>query len=887
MFRRVGWWWLGVAACSAADGEALRLPPPPSLEVHAPALVAGELVELSVSGAPPGARVNLGLAGRLVPGGLCPAALAPTCLDLGPPAQALGAAVADAVGVARWSWQVPDRPEVVLQAVLRSGSRVAVSPALSVAVSAAAPDDPCGFVDGHAILFVTQLPIPEDFGTRAATFGNHRGSPQYAGRGGDLYVRYPDGTLRNLTAEAGLGEVLPDGSEDPERSIAVREPAVHWSGRRALVSIATGAHPGPWVSSERYWQLYTVDGLCPGEAPVFERVPLPTDYNHVAPTWGSDDRVLFVSDMPPSGPADRHLYPLRDEYEGSPITSGIWSYDPNSGDLRLLQHSPSGSFGPLVDSFGRVVYSRWDHLKRDMVGPGDGRPIFDLPDESPGAQAAAPGVWFDEVFPELQGSVQQALIAHGALPADFGEHYGTNDFNQFFPWQVNQDGSGEETLNHVGRQELGGSYGSVSRPDDPALSENYRQFAADVDTAVLRDISTMQHLAEDPLVPGRFYATLTDEFNAKSGGQLVTLDAAPDRNADDMALVFVTDRATAYPLNPGEVAEPAMTGLYRDPLPLSDGRLIAVHTPPVGRSSAVDPRDGPSAASAYQYRLRELVPGPHGMEAGPYLTDGIEASVSFWYNGNNFRRTYQGVLWELEPVEVVARPRPPLTRSAVDPIEAAVIADAGAELADLRAWLAARDLALIVSRDVTQRDHHDLQQPYNLAVPGGVRSIAPSCADDPACVVYDVTHLQVFEARYVRGQDWGWRPDDPSFDPASYSPVGGRRVLPRPLTLEAPGQDPVWGAGTFPIASDGSVAAIVPAGRALSWQLINEAAPGDPRFGTDAVVRERYWVTLAPGEIRGCPSCHGVNTASQTGDPEPEHAPAALSALVAAWVAAR
>jgi hypothetical protein len=52
----------------------------------------------------------------------------------------------------------------------------------------------------HAILFVTQVPVPTDFTTIGSTFGNHRG--------GDLWIRYPDGTLRNLTALAGYGNSL-------------------------------------------------------------------------------------------------------------------------------------------------------------------------------------------------------------------------------------------------------------------------------------------------------------------------------------------------------------------------------------------------------------------------------------------------------------------------------------------------------------------------------------------------------------------------------------------------------------------------------------------------------------------------------------------------------
>jgi hypothetical protein len=57
----------------------------------------------------------------------------------------------------------------------------------------------------NAILFVTQVPIPADFATIASTFGNHSPAPSACGRGGDLYIRYADGTLKNLTRAAGYG----------------------------------------------------------------------------------------------------------------------------------------------------------------------------------------------------------------------------------------------------------------------------------------------------------------------------------------------------------------------------------------------------------------------------------------------------------------------------------------------------------------------------------------------------------------------------------------------------------------------------------------------------------------------------------------------------------
>ena len=57
----------------------------------------------------------------------------------------------------------------------------------------------------NPILFVTQFPVTEDFGAIGSVFANHRGDIQFSGRGGDLHIVYPDGVVRNLTAEAGYG----------------------------------------------------------------------------------------------------------------------------------------------------------------------------------------------------------------------------------------------------------------------------------------------------------------------------------------------------------------------------------------------------------------------------------------------------------------------------------------------------------------------------------------------------------------------------------------------------------------------------------------------------------------------------------------------------------
>ena len=201
----------------------------------------------------------------------------------------------------------------------------------------------------HAILFVTQVPVPADFTTIGSVFGNHKASQQDVARGGDLYIRYADGTLRNLTQEAGFGSAGQQGAD----AIAVRDPSVHWSGKKAVFSMVIGAPTQRYQVNTYYWQLYEVSGFGLGETVAITKVAnQPQNYNNISPLYGTDERIIFTTDRPRNGAA--HLYPQLDEYEEAPTVSGLWSLDPTSGDLFMLDHAPSGDFTPILDSFGRT-----------------------------------------------------------------------------------------------------------------------------------------------------------------------------------------------------------------------------------------------------------------------------------------------------------------------------------------------------------------------------------------------------------------------------------------------------------------------------------------------------------------------------------------------------
>ena len=135
-----------------------------------------------------------------------------------------------------------------------------------------------------------------------------------------------------------------------------------------VIGAPTAAVP---VRARYYWQIYEVTGLGAGRDAGHHagrrtsRPTTTTSARSTAPTTASSSR--------PTGraTAQRHLYPQLDEYEEAPTVTGLWSLDPASGDLRLLDHAPSGDFSPIVDSFGRVIFTRWDHLQRDQQADAD------------------------------------------------------------------------------------------------------------------------------------------------------------------------------------------------------------------------------------------------------------------------------------------------------------------------------------------------------------------------------------------------------------------------------------------------------------------------------------------------------------------------------------
>jgi hypothetical protein len=711
------------------------------------------------------------------------------------------------------------------------------------------PASAAGPVTPYPILFVTQLPIAPDFTTIGSTFGNHRGNLDSAGRGGDLWIRYPDGQLKNLTQAAGYGG---SGFLSGNAAIAVRDPAVHWNGTKAVFSMVQGAPTQQYQVQTYYWQLYEITGLGLNDAPVITKVAnQPANFNNVSPIYGTDGRIIFTSDRPRNGAA--HLYPQLDEYELAPTNTGLWSLNPANGDLNLLNHAPSGNFTPIIDSFGRVVFTQWDHLQRDQQADADAEAdapnstdcgnaeygTFNYSSEAANATKLNTRV---EVFPEPR-ACRTDLLA--------GTNLVGHNFNHFLPWQINEDGTEGEILNHLGRHELG-FYIERSINNDVNVVEFYRQYGNLYNPNPL--YTGLFQIKESPLTAGVYFGIDTPEFGTHASGKVISFTAPITRDADHIALTNVT-----HPDTYGTTVTANHTGRYREPLPLSDGALVAVHTSTQGEESG-----NTLTGSNYNFRLKALTLGGNGYwAAGQPLTSGITKTLSFWSPDNLI--TFSGTLWELNPVEVRARPIPNAPTPTLAAPEQQMFTQAGVTVNEIVTYLQANNLALVVSRNVTRRDDLDKQQPFNLrVVNGGTQTVGV------AGKIYDVAFMQFFQADQLRG----WT------GCCSSTPRPGRRVLAQPMhEFAAVDSNPLSGGpmGAVKVASDGSLAAFVPAQRALTWQLTDAVGTG--------IVRERVWLTFQPGEIRTCANCHGLSTLDQAGQTTPTNPPQALLELLNYWKA--
>src|SRR6185312_10493371 len=153
-------------------------------------------------------------------------------------------------------------------------------------------------------------------------------------------------------------------------------------------------------------------------------------------------------------------------------------------------------------------------------------------------------------------------------------------FNLFGPWQVFQDGTGEETVNHIGRHELQ-NYFDRTFYGDPNLVEFFFDPLQRTNQHPIRNLLQLRedttHIG-DPLQEGWYVAVDAPDFGSHAAGQIVRFRAPPGLNAASIPLDWLTPTATAG----FDTSDPENSGHYRNPIVLADGRILVAHAPEKG-----------------------------------------------------------------------------------------------------------------------------------------------------------------------------------------------------------------------------------------------------------------------------------------------------------------
>ena len=747
-----------------------------------------------------------------------------------------------------------------------------ISGMLSLPVLADAPSNP--------VLYVTQTPMPDEMFTHVvaetrmgitSTMQSPLGDTAHVARGGALWIRYADGTTKNLTEAAGYGGTVDQFHNavgfQGANSIAVHRPYLHWSGTKAIFAMVVGAPVSAADATPFHWQLYEITNFGTSQStPVITYVSgQPASYNNIEACYDTQDRIIFVSDAPRG--LQSHLYPQLDEYMNVATNTGLWRLDRAHGnELKHLIHAPSGAFTPFLDSDGRVLFVQWDHLSRDTAAVYDRVPSG--PDGETWTQTFnGNGTFASEAVgaPFTLGTTQNYPSFNSyPEPRNFDKssinalvNVSGNSINQFFPWECRDDGSSHEIINHVGRHEFGGSNLHKSFTDDSNLVD------PTFSTPIALD---MLHLIESPTANGTFYAVNPPEFGTHMAGSMVKFSGGITVNPGSMQITYVTPFVIVPNTALGASPLGTAADIYRNPLPLSNNSLLAVHAAVKQYDSNIG-ADGQHPLSRYDFKLKMLMTSGANMVPDNSVVLITPHNVSLNYYASGALITYNNApLWELDPVEVVPRNPPVQLGTSVASVEQTVFAEEGVDLPTDQTNLRNQYMAMVVNRNSTRRDAADKQQPYNLKVSWSATQTLGAGGK-----IYDIGWVQILQADAIRGFTHSSN--------ANATPQPGRRMLPIPLHDTTSEMPTVAGApaGAVKIGNDGSWAAMLPAGRAVTWHMMDGTA-------TKSQVKERYWVSFAPGEVRTCAVCHGVNTVDQAGNlGVPANKPSALRDLLQYW----
>ena len=656
----------------------------------------------------------------------------------------------------------------------------------------------------YPILFVTQVPIAgrlhrPSARSSATTSPTCRSAP----RGGDLcdplsrrHAAQPD---RSRPASA--AQRLPGRrtrSPCASRACTGAAPRRSSHGRRRADRSSTRWRPttGRSTRSPASARAQTADhhARSPNQ---------PANFNNVTPIYATDGRILFTSDRPRERRA-------RTSTRSSTSTSrrrrrrASGASTPATGDLTLLEHSPSRRLlARRSTAFGRVIFTRWDHLQRDQQADAD-------PVDAPPTYGA-----FTYASEAANAATTPSARRRRGVPRAARRHAPTCWPRTSRAQRSTTSSRGRSTRTAPRTRRSTTSAATSSRSYFERQLQRRRQ-SRRVRLRPQRPVRTHnptrapQHAPDprEPVGPRRATTAIdAPEFDTHAAGQVLGIAGAPtpQRRRDRRHLGDPPRHRQLRRHAERRPATPASTATRcRSPRRDADRRAR-------GRAAApTPPRDARRRrTSARRTHARLALRLPHARARQPTGGTGrlrqhgatLDARRSPRRSGSGIPTTWSPTptapLWELDPVEVRPRPAPPATGAAAARAGAGGVRRSRRRPRRVpRSYLEERDLALIVSRDVTTRDHADRQQPFNLRVPGGrADGRRPGGTDlrrRRTCSSSRATRCAASAAR---------------LDPRPAGACSRSRMHdPRPTTRRRRGPP-----GSVTLALDGSMAALVPA----------------------------------------------------------------------------
>ena len=285
-------------------------------------------------------------------------------------------------------------------------------------------------------------------------------------------------------------------------------------------------------------------------------------------------------------------------------------------------------------------------------------------------------------------------------------------------------------------------------------------------------------------------------------------------------------------------------------------RCVAVRTTsPYADRAAQRP-----AVVALRFPPRPLVSGtPDWTPGARLIPNGISKSISYWDNQSYRQLSYSGPLWELDPVEVRARPRPPRhQQSAAGDRDADPARRARRRRGD-------RSPARLPRRAQPGADRQPQRHPPRRPAAGLQPARSPAARRRPSPRA----------RRRSRSPTCSSSRATSSAATRSSTRAGGRS---RSCCTTA--------CCRRSAARRRAACGWPRTAASRRWCRPAARSPGSsPTADGTPVVRERYWVTFAAGEMRVCTNCHGVNTHRRRARPAGADQPAAGAARAGQLVA--